>query len=232
MPTHMSGGQQQRVALARALVYNPPVLLMDEPLSALDKKLREEIQYEIRRIHQETEVTILYVTHDQEEALRLSDRIAVFSKGVIDQIGTGPELYANPATRFVAEFVGDSNFLDGEIVSVDGRLAELRLANGAQFGGIPIHGTARPGGGVSLMLRPERIDLARAAQNDRPAISGKVKDITFLGNNTHVLVEGPGQSALSVRIPFGNPELQGLAKGDDVALRWKAETAHAFCQAQ
>jgi putative spermidine/putrescine transport system ATP-binding protein len=229
MPTHMSGGQQQRVALARALVYDPPVLLMDEPLSALDKKLREEIQYEIRRIHQETSVTILYVTHDQEEALRLSDRIAVFSKGVIDQIGTGPELYANPATRFVAEFIGDSNFLDGEIVSVDGKLAELKLGNGALFGGIPIHGQARTGAPVSLMLRPERIDLARASQSDRPAISGKVRDITFLGNNTHVLVEGPGKSALAVRVPFGNPELQGLAKGDDVALRWKAETAHAFC---
>ena len=90
MPAQMSGGQQQRVALARALAYDPPVLLMDEPLSALDKKLREEIQHEIRRIHQETEVTILYVTHDQEEALRLSDRIAVFSQGRIDQVGTGP----------------------------------------------------------------------------------------------------------------------------------------------
>jgi putative spermidine/putrescine transport system ATP-binding protein len=229
MPTHMSGGQQQRVALARALVYNPPVLLMDEPLSALDKKLREEIQYEIRRIHQETEVTILYVTHDQEEALRLSDRIAVFSKGVIDQIGTGPELYANPATRFVAEFIGDSNFLEGEIVSVEANLAELKLANGALFGGVPIHGKARPGAAVSLMLRPERIDLARPSQNALPALSGTVRDITFLGNNTHVLVDGPGNSALAVRVPFGNAELQGLAKGDAVALRWKAETAHAFC---
>jgi putative spermidine/putrescine transport system ATP-binding protein len=161
--------------------------------------------------------------------LRLSDRIAVFSKGVIDQIGTGPELYANPATRFVAEFIGDSNFLDGEIISVDGKLAELKLANGELFSGIPIHGKAGAGGHVSLMLRPERIDLARPAQNDRPALSGKVKDITFLGNNTHVLVEGAGQTALAVRVPFGNPELQGLAKGDDVLLRWKAETAHAFC---
>jgi putative spermidine/putrescine transport system ATP-binding protein len=111
MPGQLSGGQQQRVALARALAYDPPILLMDEPLSALDKKLREEIQVEIRRIHRETGVTILYVTHDQEEALRLSDRIAVFSHGRIDQIGTGRELYENPATRFVAGFIGSSDFL-------------------------------------------------------------------------------------------------------------------------
>jgi putative spermidine/putrescine transport system ATP-binding protein len=229
MPTHMSGGQQQRVALARALVYDPPVLLMDEPLSALDKKLREEIQYEIRRIHQETSVTILYVTHDQEEALRLSDRIAVFSKGVIDQIGTGPELYANPATRFVAEFIGDSNFLNGEIVSVEGSRVELKLGNGARFRGIPIHGKARSGAPVSLMLRPERIDLTRTPQRDRPSIAGKVKDITFLGNNTHVLVDGVASDPIAVRVPFGNPELQGLSTGDDVMLHWRPETAHAFC---
>jgi energy-coupling factor transporter ATP-binding protein EcfA2 len=125
-PAQMSGGQQQRVALARALAYDPPVLLMDEPLSALDKKLREEIQHEIRRIHQQTEVTILYVTHDQEEALRLSDRIAVFSKGVIDQIGTGPELYANPRTRFVAEFIGDSDFVECRILERSGRARRYR----------------------------------------------------------------------------------------------------------
>ncbi|RYG94978.1 MAG: ABC transporter ATP-binding protein, partial [Alphaproteobacteria bacterium] len=140
MPANMSGGQQQRVALARALVYNPPVLLMDEPLSALDKKLREEIQFEIRRIHQETGVTILYVTHDQEEALRLSDRIAVFSHGEIDQIGTGPELYADPATRFVAGFIGDSNFIDADVVSVDGKSAKLALPGGATIEGVPLHG--------------------------------------------------------------------------------------------
>ena len=126
-PAQMSGGQQQRVALARALAYDPPVLLMDEPLSALDKKLREEIQHEIRRIHQETGVTILYVTHDQEEALRLSDRIAVFSKGVIDQIGTGPELYANPATRFVAEFIGDSDFVTCRVLSAGSGRADLAV---------------------------------------------------------------------------------------------------------
>ncbi|WP_411037699.1 ABC transporter ATP-binding protein, partial [Shinella sp. BYT-45] len=156
MPANMSGGQQQRVALARALVYNPPVLLMDEPLSALDKKLREEIQFEIRRIHQETGVTILYVTHDQEEALRLSDRIAVFSQGEIDQIGTGPELYSNPATRFVAGFIGDSNFLDATVVASAAGKARLSLADGAIVDGVPLHGAPGDGAKASLMLRPER----------------------------------------------------------------------------
>ncbi|MGG2479017.1 ABC transporter ATP-binding protein, partial [Rhizobium sp. BR5] len=132
-PAQMSGGQQQRVALARALAYDPPVLLMDEPLSALDKKLSEEIQFEIRRIHQQTEVTILYVTHDQEEALRLSDRIAVFSKGVIDQIGTGPELYAHPTTRFVAEFIGDSDFIACDLLAASGGKATVSLGQDVVF---------------------------------------------------------------------------------------------------
>ncbi|MBX9457852.1 MAG: ABC transporter ATP-binding protein [Rhizobium sp.] len=225
-PALMSGGQQQRVALARALVYNPPVLLMDEPLSALDKKLREEIQFEIRRIHQETGVTILYVTHDQEEALRLSDRIAVFSQGRIDQIGTGPELYADPATRFVAGFIGDSNFIDAEIVSSEGRLAKLALPGGAVIEGVPLHGATATGGRASLLLRPERIDL-QPGGNDG-VMAGKVRDITFLGNNIHVLVEPDGTAPISVRLPFGHSALAGLAPGAMVSMTFNPADSHAF----
>jgi putative spermidine/putrescine transport system ATP-binding protein len=225
-PALMSGGQQQRVALARALVYNPPVLLMDEPLSALDKKLREEIQFEIRRIHQETGVTILYVTHDQEEALRLSDRIAVFSQGEIDQIGTGQELYANPATQFVAAFIGDSNFIEANVVSVDGRLASLSLPGGAIIEGVPLRGAARPRDKASLLLRPERIDLTSGA--GAGPLTGQVRDITFLGNNIHVLVEPQGVPPLSVRLPFGHAALEGLAVGQSVSLRFSPESAHVF----
>ena len=225
-PANMSGGQQQRVALARALVYNPPVLLMDEPLSALDKKLREEIQFEIRRIHQETGVTILYVTHDQEEALRLSDRIAVFSHGEIDQIGTGPELYADPATRFVAGFIGDSNFIDTEVVSVDGKWAKLALPGGATIEGVPLHGTARARDKASLLLRPERIDLM--ASDGGGVLAGEVRDITFLGNNIHVLVAAQGAEPISVRLPFGHAALAGLAPGATVGMRFNASDAHAF----
>ena len=224
-PALMSGGQQQRVALARALVYEPPVLLMDEPLSALDKKLREEIQFEIRRIHQETGVTILYVTHDQEEALRLSDRIAVFSHGQIDQIGTGAELYADPATRFVAAFVGDSNFIDANVVATDGRFARLSLQGGVTLDGVPLHGGAA-GSTASLMLRPERITLSRGRQPN--ALTGTVRDMTFLGNNTQVLVDLAGMEPLSVRLPFGHTALEGLSPGADVSLGFDPGSAHAF----
>lgn len=220
----MSGGQQQRVALARALAYDPPVLLMDEPLSALDKKLREEIQVEIRRIHQETEVTILYVTHDQEEALRLSDRIAVFSQGRIDQVGTGTELYANPTTRFVAEFIGDSDVLPAEIVTSHGHHADLRLGNGL-VRGVPVHGTAKPGP-ATLLLRPERINLTRGAGEGLPVT---VTDITFLGNNYHIATRTERGESLSVRLPFGDAAASGLARGESVSLTFDPASAHVFC---
>jgi putative spermidine/putrescine transport system ATP-binding protein len=229
MPAKMSGGQQQRVALARALAYDPPVLLMDEPLSALDKKLREEIQYEIRRIHQETSVTILYVTHDQEEALRLSDRIAVFSRGVIDQTGTGPELYANPATRFVAQFIGDSDFLKGVVAATNGSLADIRLGDETVVTGVPVHGKARAGGNAAIMLRPERINLSRTAGNGRAGIAAMVNDITFLGNNTHVATVTGANEELSVRLPFGDAAINGLTPGEKVWITWDPATTHAFC---
>ena len=135
-PSALSGGQQQRVALARALAYDPPILLMDEPLSALDKKLRQEIQAEIRRIHRETGVTILYVTHDQEEALRLSDRIALFREGRIEQIGTGEDLYLRPASEFVAGFIGNSNFLPAEHLQTTDGTSTIRLGDGSIVTGV------------------------------------------------------------------------------------------------
>ena len=226
MPALMSGGQQQRVALARALVYNPPVLLMDEPLSALDKKLREEIQFEIRRIHQETGVTILYVTHDQEEALRLSDRIAVFSHGEIDQIGTGPDLYANPATRFVAGFIGDSNFLDASVMASEGGKAKLSLGDGAVIEGVPLHGTPGAGAKASLMLRPERLSLSRTLVPAGLAVT--VRDITFLGNNVEVATATDTGADLAVRLPFGHEAISSLARGERAWLTFDTAAAHAF----
>lgn len=224
-PALMSGGQQQRVALARALVYEPPVLLMDEPLSALDKKLREEIQYEIRRIHQETGVTILYVTHDQEEALRLSDRIAVFSHGEIDQIGTGGELYSDPATRFVAGFIGDSNFIDVSVSAVSGGRAQVMLPGGREIGGIPVHGVTSSGK-ASLLIRPERIDLRPGAGEG--LIRGTIEDMTFLGSNWHVRVGLEGEAALDVRLPYGHKALSGLSLNDAVGIDFDGGNAHVF----
>ncbi|MEX2199772.1 MAG: ABC transporter ATP-binding protein, partial [Dongiaceae bacterium] len=157
-PSQLSGGQQQRVALARAFIYEPQLLLMDEPLGALDKKLREEIQIEIRRIHERLGVTIVYVTHDQEEALRLSDRIAVFNHGRIVQVGTGIELYEHPANAFVASFVGNSNFLSGNVAAVDGSTCSVALNGGGSIVA-PVQRGLAAGGAVSLMFRPERAVL-------------------------------------------------------------------------
>ena len=228
MPAKMSGGQQQRVALARALVYDPPVLLMDEPLSALDKKLREEIQFEIRRIHQETGVTILYVTHDQEEALRLSDRIAIFNKGKIEQVGTGPELYANPATHFVADFIGDSAFLAGELAGVAEGRAGLRFADGSTVAAVPLHGRGIAGQAAELMLRPERIELSPEPGPEGASLPVMVEDLTFLGNNTTVSARTGWGGALSVRLNFGHPLAGRIARGDRLHIRWAPEAAHAF----
>jgi len=225
-PALMSGGQQQRVALARALVYNPPVLLMDEPLSALDKKLREEIQFEIRRIHQETGVTILYVTHDQEEALRLSDRIAVFSQGEIDQIGTGQELYANPATHFVAGFIGDSNFIETEILSSEGGEARLALPGGTVVDGVPMHGGKPAGKKASLLLRPERLSLSQVPVDK--GLSVTINDITFLGNNIEVATQTNSGDCLSVRLPFGHQAISQLTRGDRAWLSFDTRSTHAF----
>lgn len=225
-PALMSGGQQQRVALARALVYNPPVLLMDEPLSALDKKLREEIQVEIRRIHQETGVTILYVTHDQEEALRLSDRIAVFSHGEVDQIGTGKELYANPATRFVAGFIGDSNFLDVHILASGDGKARLQFKNGTVVNDVPMHGSTPAGQPAALLLRPERISLSRSASSAGVPVS--IGDVTFLGNNVEVTAVTDRGESLAVRLPFGHEAIASLNRGDAAWLSFDAASAHVF----
>jgi len=231
MPAKMSGGQQQRVALARALVYDPPVLLMDEPLSALDKKLREEIQVEIRRIHQETGVTILYVTHDQEEALRLSDRIAVFNRGKIEQVGTGPELYANPATHFVADFIGDSAFLAGELSDVKNGQAAIRFPGGHQVVDVPIHGSAGAGQAVELMLRPERIEMSATPGAVGASLPVTVQDVAFLGNATTVSARTEWGAPLTVRLGFGHP-LSGRAnRGDKLHVHWTPDTAHAFIRA-
>jgi putative spermidine/putrescine transport system ATP-binding protein len=227
-PSQLSGGQQQRVALARALVYEPPVLLMDEPLAALDKKLREEIQFEIRRVHQETGVTILYVTHDQEEALRLSDRIAVFSRGVIDQAGTGPELYADPATRFVADFIGDSDFMAGDIVASASGMATVRVDESLIVPGVPLHGQAE-NGRCELMLRPERIQLGRNRPESAIALNATVSDMTFLGSHVQVATRTTRGAPLNVRLPFGHDAISGLSRGDAVWLSFEPSNARAFC---
>ena len=165
LPKQLSGGQQQRVALARAMVYRPALLLMDEPLGALDRKLREQLQLEIKRVHRERGISVLYVTHDQEEALTMSDRIAVFNKGRIEQIGTPEELYDRPATRFVASFIGDTNLVEGRVLGVAGGICEIETAAGrvAASARTPLEA----GAAVFVAVRPERVVLAPVADGRR-----------------------------------------------------------------
>ena len=226
IPSQLSGGQQQRVALARALAYDPPLLLMDEPLSALDKKLRDEIQIEIRRIHQTTGVTILYVTHDQEEALRLSDRIAVFNRGRIEQIGTGQELYANPATRFVAGFVGDSNFLDvASVETASGGRAAVTMPDGTRFTNIPLHVSAShtQASGAQLMVRPQAI---RFQNGEGAGLPVRVKDVTFLGDTVSALLTTRWGQDVWMRLPA--QEIGACRAGQELRIGWNSESCHLF----
>jgi putative spermidine/putrescine transport system ATP-binding protein len=201
-PSQLSGGQQQRVAIARALAYSPPVLLMDEPLSALDKQLREEIQFELKRIHHDTGITILYVTHDQEEALRLSDRIAVFNKGRIEQVGTGAELYEHPATRFVAGFIGHSNFLPVTLERRRGDVADVILPDGRRLQGAPLRCAVADGAPASLMLRPDRLHLRHEPEADAPSIPVRVTDLSYLGDVMQVHLATHWDQDLDIRLPL------------------------------
>jgi putative spermidine/putrescine transport system ATP-binding protein len=195
LPRQLSGGQQQRIALARALVFDPDLLLMDEPLGALDKNLREQMQFELKRLHAELGVTILYVTHDQEEALTMSDRIALMNKGSIVQVGTSEDLYERPANRFVAAFIGESNVIEGRVVE-DGVFV---ATSGARF---PLGRTQDPAvlsAATSMMVRPEKFSFA-ASLEQPDALIGKVAGRIYVGDCTRYLVEGGGGLRLIVKV--------------------------------
>ena len=224
-PGQLSGGQQQRVAIARALAYDPPVLLMDEPLSALDKQLREEIQFELKRIHHDTGITILYVTHDQEEALRLSDRIAVFNKGCIQQVGTGHELYEHPATRFVAGFIGHSNFLPVTLDARRGGLADVVLPDGRRLPGAPLRCDTAAGAQAALMLRPDRLALLSEACNDAPCIPVRVRDLSYLGDVMQVHLSTSWDQELDIRLPLRPGTTPPWQIGSTAHLSW--DSAHS-----
>ncbi|MCZ6578968.1 MAG: ABC transporter ATP-binding protein [Gammaproteobacteria bacterium] len=188
-PSQMSGGQQQRVALARALAPSPKVLLLDEPLSALDLKLRQAMREELKQLQKETGITFVFVTHDQEEALAMSDRIAVMSNGEVQQIGSPTEIYEHPVNRFVADFIGDTNFIDGEIISVKDDLVSCRISANTVFEAED-SGNHKPGDQVTLFLRPEKITLTSDAQIvNGESHAGKVTNIIYLGNQALLSVD-------------------------------------------
>jgi putative spermidine/putrescine transport system ATP-binding protein len=229
LPRQLSGGEQQRVALARALVFRPRVLLMDEPLGALDKKLRAHMQLELKHIQRHLHVTVIYVTHDQEEALTMSDRVAVMQRGRIEQIGSPAELYEQPASRFVADFLGESNFVDGVVAgpAVDGRWP-VRAAGGLEFRGI---GAAplKPGQAVTAAIRPEKLvpvdDAASAPAGN--ACKGTVEEAIYVGDATRYRVSLGADGALTVKVP-NRLGLRQHPEGVAVGLAWSPDETRLF----
>ncbi len=224
-PDQLSGGQRQRIALARALAPGPEVLLLDEPLSALDLKLRQSMRDELRRLQRETGITFVFVTHDQEEALDMSDRIAVMGNGHVQQIGAPDEIYEAPQNRFVADFIGETNFLDGEVVSVEGGHATIRTALGIDITAAQ-SGVQGPGPAV-LSIRPEKIGLDARAEGETR--SGRIVSRNYMGGFTHYTVEAGG---VSLRVSQRNAQSrQGrLDVGDEVRLGFSAENARVLGQ--
>jgi spermidine/putrescine transport system ATP-binding protein len=192
-PKQLSGGQQQRVALARALVKMPNVLLLDEPLGALDLKLRKEMQIELKAIQQKVGITFVYVTHDQQEALTMSDRIAVMSKGKVMQMGAPVEVYERPNSRFVADFIGESNFLNGSVREVEGEYAQVYVPTlNAEVKGLNTGGVST-GQNAVVSIRPEKIRLSEEPAMKINCFRGQVTNTTYIGSDTHVYLELGGQ---------------------------------------
>jgi spermidine/putrescine transport system ATP-binding protein len=213
-PSQLSGGQQQRVALARALVNRPKVLLLDEPLAALDLKLRQGMQFELKQLQREVGITFVFVTHDQEEALSMADRIGVMGDGKLLQVGTPEEIYDAPVDRFVADFIGRSNFLPGTVESS----ASVCLSNGAR---IAVASDGIVGSQVAISLRPERVEITERgeAPSGRPVLDGTVSSVTFLGSS---IVYQVALDWLTVEVRTENrPSVPRRDVGDDVALWWR-----------
>ena len=227
-PDQLSGGQQQRVALARALVNRPQVLLLDEPLGALDLKLRRQLQVELKRVQLEVGITFIYVTHDQEEALALSDRIAIMDRGRVEQLGTPEELYDRPRTLFVAGFIGTSNLLSGTVESVDGSTALVRLGTGD--GVLAAAGATAPGDAVDVAIRPEAMQLeiidgsrpSLDAPADTTTLDAEVLQSAYLGVSINTQVRTTTGVTLAVVIPCSHVR-PGI--GDTVRVSWRAADA-------
>ena len=216
-PGQLSGGQQQRVAIARALVFEPDLVLMDEPLGALDRRLREEMQFEIRRIQRELGVTVIYVTHDQQEAMVMSDRVAVFRDGRIEQIASPETLYEEPERAFVAHFIGENNLVAGTVVGSDGDICSVE-AEGGVVNAFDVQGSA-PGDEVLLAIRPERLGVAAGAGQYANELVADVADVVFIGDHLRVRLKVGGRDDLIAKIPniVGHGR---VLPGDTVRIGW------------
>ena len=215
--------------MARALVFKPQLVLMDEPLGALDKQLREHMQIELKALHRQLGVTFVYVTHDQGEALTMSDRVAVFDQGIIQQLDPVGALYESPQNAFVASFIGDSNRLTGQIGQRDGDRCTMTLAGGHVLSGMRI-GEAAPGQTATASIRPERMRLVDAADTQAAGnvLRGLAAGIIYFGDHVRLQCEFTDQAQCFVKVPLDTPALARLAPGQPVALAFEAEHLRIF----
>ena len=225
-PAQLSGGQQQRVALARALVFEPRLVLMDEPLGALDKNLREQMQYEIKHIHERIGITVVYVTHDQSEALTMSNRIAVFDEGVIQQLSTPDILYEKPENSFVAQFIGENNRMTGTIKSIGDKYCEVDLDGGGIVKALKVN-IGSVGDRTQLSVRPERVSVnLQDTTSNENNFKGDIKELIYLGDHIRARIEVCGNDEFIVKIPNeGNVDLK---EGTSINLNWQAEDIRAL----
>jgi spermidine/putrescine transport system ATP-binding protein len=229
-PKQLSGGQQQRVALARALVNTPRVLLLDEPLGALDLKLRKAMQLELKSLQERVGITFIYVTHDQEEALTMSDRIAVMNHGVVLQVGTPVEIYERPASRFVADFIGETNLLAGEILSVAREAIEVELPGGDRVKAPVVPGAA-PGQPVTMAVRPERVRLEPDPTIELNRVEGEVFEVVFNGATTTILVHLPANQLVIARLQnVGAVRVTPPVRGQRVHLGWSLAATSLYLE--
>ena len=223
-PAQLSGGQQQRVALARALVFEPELVLMDEPLGALDKQLREHMQYEIKHIHEQLGVTVVYVTHDQSEALTMSDRIAVFDDGVIQQLAPPADLYERPENAFVAQFIGENNRLPGTVRAVENGIARVALDQGPEVAALAV-ACGDAGNRTVLSIRPERVQVNHVTGPNR--LDARVEELIYLGDHIRCRMSVCGQDDFIVKVP-NSPEHAILREGETCTVGWNTEDCRAL----
>nr|WP_113865266.1 ABC transporter ATP-binding protein [Brenneria salicis]NMN91802.1 putative spermidine/putrescine transport system ATP-binding protein [Brenneria salicis ATCC 15712 = DSM 30166]RBP65869.1 putative spermidine/putrescine transport system ATP-binding protein [Brenneria salicis ATCC 15712 = DSM 30166]RLM31899.1 spermidine/putrescine ABC transporter ATP-binding protein [Brenneria salicis ATCC 15712 = DSM 30166] len=226
-PAQMSGGQQQRVALARALVFEPKLVLMDEPLGALDKQLREHMQLEIKELHEALGLTVVYVTHDQSEAMTMSNRVAVFNDGIIQQMASPSEIYEKPENTFVAQFIGENNTLIATQAGADGAFYRATLDDGTPLRALKVRPSS-PGKKIALCIRPERIRINAAnVDGNAQQVNARIQQFIYLGDHVRMMTEVAGQPQFMVKLPAS--EIQPHWKtGSEVTLSWQPEHLRAL----
>jgi len=224
-PAQLSGGQQQRIALARALVFEPELILMDEPLGALDKQLREHMQYEIKHIHENLGVSVVYVTHDQSEALTMSDRVAVFNDGIVQQLSSPQALYEAPQNSFVAQFIGENNKLNGQVEGVNRDSCAVMLDDGSKVTALPVN--VAKGAKTTLSIRPERIAINPKNGDTDNQLRGKIVELIYLGDHIRARMTVGGNDEFVVKVP-NNAHAVSLSEGDEATIGWQTADCRAL----